>query len=64
MSFEKHLVNNVREKIVAAHILFNSQPRVAAAKVFSEMEVIFDYLEGIERIHLLTLKHEHISCFK
>ena len=44
-AFEKHLVNNVREEIVAAHILFNSQPRVAITKVlFSEMKVICDYL--------------------
>ena len=45
-AFEKHLVNNVREEIVAAHILFNSQPRVAVVRSFSEMEAIFDYLEG------------------
>ena len=43
-AFEKHLVNDVREEIVAAHILFNSQPRVAVAKVFSETKVIYDYL--------------------
>ena len=45
MSFEKHLVNNVREEIVAAYILFNSQPRVAVVRSLSEMEVIYDYLE-------------------
>ena len=41
-AFERHLVNNVREEIVAAHILFTSQPRVAVAKVFSEMKVFND----------------------
>ena len=39
-AFERHLVNNVREEIVAAHILFNSKSCVAVKKVFSEMEVI------------------------
>ena len=46
-AFEKHLVNNVREEIVAAHILFNSQPRVAVTKEFSEMKVIYEESEGI-----------------
>ena len=45
-AFERHLVNNVREKIVAAHILFNSQSCVAVAEVFSEMKVVYNYLEG------------------
>ena len=45
-TIKRHLVNNVREEIVASYILFNSQSCVAVAKVFSEMKVIYDYLEG------------------
>ena len=43
-AIERHLVNNVREEIVAAHILFNSKPCVAVEKVFSETKVIYNYL--------------------
>ena len=43
---ERNLVNNVREEIVAAHILFNSQPCVAVTKIFSEMKVIYEESEG------------------